>query len=175
MPSFSYIARTSEGTLERGTINAHSVDAAREQLRRKQMEVEELQEEDAPVTVQFANMPWTVSDEKPAKTPKSAPATSDAIEYIPLVDTLRLFAGWLLAWYAVVFLLGAYQLTGKLSSELPFLQSLFESWLVLRFACITFLFLLLTSIHRAWGRGIGKGLALAVIGVVLFVVFHVNA
>lgn len=167
MPSFSYIARTNEGTLERGTINARSVDAAREQLRRKQMEVEELQEEDAPVAVQFSNMPWTVSDKE-----KASP---DVVEYIPLIDTLRLFAGWLLAWYAVVYLLGAYQLTGKISSELPFLQSLFESWLVLRFAFITFLFLLLTSIHRAWGRGTGKGLLLAAIGVVLYSIFHVNA
>lgn len=176
MPTFTYIARTQDGTLEKGEITASSPEAAREKLRKKQLMVEELKAQDAETAIGFAGaMPWTTTDDDlPAPSPVAdAPAADPS--YIPLTDTLRLFAGWLLAWYAVVYLLGSFRMSGQLPFEVPFLQGLFESPLVLRFAFGTFLFLLLTTVHRWLGRGAGKGVALAVIGIVLFVLFHLNA
>jgi hypothetical protein len=63
----------------------------------------------------------------------------------------------------------------KITDDIPFVQGLFESPLVLRFAFGTFLFLLLTSVHRWAGRGIMKAIGLAIVGIALFAVFHANA
>lgn len=190
MPSFSYIARTSEGTLEKGTIAASNTEAAREKLRKKQLMVEELQEEnspsarpgarsDGPMPIGFAgSMPWTTTEDDLSTVPPPAQTirtTAEDMEYLPLVDTLRLFAGWLLAWYGIVYLLGWYQISGKISSDIPFLQALFASSLVLRFAFGTFLFLLLTSVHAWAGKGAGKAIGLGVLGIVIFFVFHLYA
>ncbi len=180
MPSFSYIARTGEGTLEKGTITASSSESAREKLRKKQLMVEELQEDNSPSTtsIGFAgSMPWTTTEDDLSSVPPPSPVlqtavTEDDTEYLPLVDTLRLFAGWLLAWYAVVYLLGGYQRNGKISASIPFLQALFESPLVLRFAFGTFLFLMLTSIYAWTGKSTGKAIALSVTGIITFLIFH---
>lgn len=178
MPSFSYIARTADGTLEKGEISAASPEAAREKLRKMHLMVEELQERESHArTIGFAGaMPWTTTDDDlPAAAPV-AEAAHDAVDasYVPLSDTLRLFAGWLLAWYALVYLLGSFRLNGQLPFDVPFLQGLFESPLVLRFSFATFLFLSLGSLHRWLGRGAGKGIALSLLGAVLFVLFHLN-
>lgn len=179
MPSFNYIARTSDGTLEKGEISAASTESAREKLRKKQLIVEELQEQgEHSQTISFAGaMPWTTTDDDipVAASPAATASDTGDLPYIPLTDTLRLFAGWLLAWYAVVYILGSFRLNGRLPFEVPFLQALFESPLVLRFAFGTFLFLMLTTIHRWAGRGVGKGLVLAIIGLITFGLFHLNA
>jgi hypothetical protein len=175
MPTFNYIARTSAGTLEKGSIEATHAEDAREKLRKRQLMVEELQQDitGAQAVGYAGGMPWTTTDED---TPAAAaPAAMIDDDYIPLIDTLRLFAGWLLAWYGVVFLLGAYKMNEKISMDLPFIQGLFESPLVLRFAYATFLFLLLTSVHIWSGKGVLKGIGLTIAGVALFAVFHVNA
>ena len=174
MLAFSYIARTTEGTLERGTIDASSAEEAREQLRKKHLFVEELQTNSGKPAMEFAGsaMPWVTTEDDP---PSAPVITSDSEEiYVPLTDTLRLFAGWLLAWYAVVYLLGSYQRNGKLPLEIPFLEGLFISPLVLRFSLGTFLFLLLTTIHRWLKGGIISGILLTLLGVALFVLFHLN-
>lgn len=176
MAEFSYIARTAGGTLEKGTMNAKSPEAAREQLRKRQLQVEELKEEEGK-SIGFAGaMPWTTTDDNlPATASIKQQAMKDDENYIPLTDTLRLFAGWLLAWYALVYLLGSLRMNGKIPYDVPFLQGLFESQIVLRFSFGTFLFLLATSIHRAWGGGTGKGIVLGVAWVVLMGLFHLNA
>jgi len=177
MPTFSYIARTGDGTLEKGDITAQNPEQARERLRKKNLMVDELKELESDEKITFAGgMPWTSTDEPASRvnTPvtqnNAAPGT-----YLPLVDTLRLFAGWLLAWYALVYLLGSYNLSGKLPFEVPFLQGLFESPLVLRFSFGTFLFLALSSLHTWMGKGTGKGIALGVLWLVLVMLFHLNA
>ena len=76
----------------------------------------------------------------------SAAIKAGAVEYFPMIDTLRLFAGWLLAWYGVVYVLGSLHWAGTLPEGIPFIQALFESSLILRFACGTFLFLLPVAI-----------------------------
>jgi hypothetical protein len=106
-----------------------------------------------------------------ASTPPPPPETRS---YYPLIDTLRLYAGWLLAWYFVIYALGSYQFLRGIPLHIPFLESLFGSPVVLTFAAGAFLFLLLSGIHRAWGRGILKGLFLLIIGVAVFTVFQMN-
>ena len=175
MSSFSYIARTAAGTLEKGSIEASTPEQAREKLRKRQLIVEELKAEESEKPISFAGaMPWTTTDEDAVPVMAAQTLPEDAAEYIPLVDTLRLFAGWLLAWYAVVYLLGSFQLNGKIPYDIPFLQGLFESPVVLRFAFATFLFLMLTNIHTWLGKGAGKGAALGIAGIIVWGLFHLN-
>lgn len=94
--------------------------------------------------------------------------------YLPLTDTLRLYAGWLLAWYGVVYLIGFYRITDRLEWEIPFIDELFQSTLVLRFAFGTFLFLLLTTLHRALRGGVFLGFLLALIGLGSVILFVAN-
>ncbi len=179
MPLFSYIAKDPNGRIERSTINAVSAEEVRENLRKKNLTVEDVLETVAvtptPIVPSFtASKPWTtIEDAKEEKKVTKAMAAEE-LAYFPLVDTLRLFAGWLLAWYALVYLLGDFQMHKHLPIHIDLVDALFISSLVLRFTFGTFLFLLLTSIHAWMGRGIGKGLALTVLGVVTFVLFHVN-
>ncbi len=176
MPIFSYIARTGDGTLEKGDITAQNPEQAREKLRKKGLMVDELKAQQSDEKITFAGgMPWTSTDEPASRVSKPTTKNVAAGNYIPLVDTLRLFAGWLLAWYALVYLLGSYSMSGKLPFEVPFLQGLFESPLVLRFSFGTFLFLALSSIHAWMGKGTGKGIVLGIVWVVFVVLFHVNA
>jgi hypothetical protein len=95
-------------------------------------------------------------------------------EYYPLSDTLRLYAGWLLAWYFLIYSFGGYQETRKLPFHIQIIQSLFESPLVLIFSVVCFLFLLLSSIHRLLGRSVLMGVLLTVLGIGLFIVFEVH-
>lgn len=174
MPSFAYIARTNAGTLERGSLTAPDAEEAREILRKRNLFVEELQTEQGQrVQVRFPPtvLPWSTTETDEPSSASSADL--EPVEYVPLLDTLRLFAGWLLAWYAVVYLIGSFQRAGKLPSGLPFVEGLFLSPLVLRFAFGTYLFLLLTSLHRILGGGVGKGLLLTVVGVAMLVGFHI--
>lgn len=167
MSQYAYIARTAQGTLEKGVIDAKDPENAREQLRKKQLFAEELKlnESDTPaVSFSGSAMPWTTTDEE---TQRGTNKHKDVVEYIPLTDTLRLFAGWLLAWYALVFLLGAFQLSGSISYDVPFLQGLFESPLVLNFAFGTFLFLLVTTIHRWAHKRTDVGIAAAIVWIVI--------
>lgn len=166
----------SSGGVMRGSIDAPSTEDAREQLRKKDLSVEELHEVPAvPAPAFGTSMPWTTTEED-AKTKKSVPvAAMQEPVYVPLTDTLRLFAGWLLAWYALIYVLGQFQTEGRLPLQIPFLEALFVSPLVLRFTFATFLFLLLTSVQRATGKGMAKGLILGIIGIIAFALFHLNA
>lgn len=91
--------------------------------------------------------------------------------YLPLSQTLRLYAGWLLAWYGFVYLLGSLQMSGLAPWAPEFIGNLFQSPLTLFFAYGTYLFLLLGTIHRSLGGGVLKGLLLLVAGILLFWAF----
>lgn len=181
MPTFFYIARDEKGRIDRGTMQSASVEAARETLRKKNLTVEQVIEKklaEEPKINFTPRMPWTtIEDEKVEKqTMRAVKIEQTKVKnYVPLVDTLRLFAGWLLAWYALVYLLGDFQMSGGISKDVPYIEALFTSSLVLRFTVATFLFLLCTSLHKWLKGGIGKGITLTAIGVFLFVVFHLNA
>lgn len=177
MHTFHYIARSADGSIQRGSIDAETKEHAREQLRTKGFMVESLQSDAPPQeTAVLEHMPWTVTEDE---TPPGKPATVEEgqrhYQYVPLTDTLRLFAGWLLAWYAAVYIAGSLQATGRISKDIPLLQELFTSWLVLRFTFGIFLFLALTSLQKAIRGSAATGAALAVLWLVLVVLFHLNA
>lgn len=163
---FSFIARTVAGQEQRGTLDADNLETAREILRKRQLLVETIH----PIHAAATGNLWTDIDaeKKPAQ-------TSVRHSYVPLIDTFRLFAGWLLAWYGLVYLLGALMQSGRLQIDIPFVQALFVSPIILRLAFGTYLFLLLTSMHRAWGKGMLKGILLTIAGIFLYAFFHVNA
>lgn len=179
---FSYIARTLTGEEQRGMIVAPSLEEAREDLRKRHLLVEDIQEVNvqktagisfsAPPTLPGESPLWTTIDTEESAQPSSISNADHA--YVPLIDTFRLFAGWLLAWYGLVYLLGSLEQLGRLPVDILFIQSLFLSPIILRLSFVTYLFLLLTSLHRVWGKGVLKGLALAIAGIVLYAFFHVN-
>lgn len=168
MPTFAYIGTAADGNDARGTVIAQNADEAREKLRKKGVTAEHLE-----LAVTF------LQNSAPVPEPSQAPAPAATAplerEYLPLVDTLRLYAGWLMAWYVAVYLLGSYQLTKRLPFEIPFIQGLFQSTIVLNFAFGTFLFLLLSSVHRTLGRGLWKGIGLSIVWIVGVALFVVNA
>ncbi len=170
MPLYTYIAEDAAGVKQSGTVEAPTYDQAREILRKRDLAVSALAEftlsEQDPLPVE--TMPWS------GRKKTSAPAAEETT-YLPFTDTLRLFAGWLIAWYGLVYLLGGLQLKKNISADIPFIAALSTSGLVLRFCFGTFLFLLLTSVHAWMGKGIAKGIVLTVIGLLLMTGFHLYA
>ncbi len=150
MTTYAYIAKRADGSDARGTLDASSPEFAREALRRQGLMVEDVRERTTP-------LPW--SGQK-AKT-MDISVTEDGA-YAPLMDTLRIFAGWLLGWYGVIYALGFLSSTGRLPT-LPFVDELFTSSLVLYFTFGTFLFLALSNIHRWLGKGLLLGCVLALV------------
>ncbi len=179
MPTFSYTGRDNRGRIDRGTMDAASAEEVRQKLRERNVTVEEILETRpaAPqASVGFTPaMPWTTIEDKKEERKTEKAMQTEELAYIPLVETLRLFAGWLIAWYGIVYLLGDLMMQQKLPVYIPYLEALFVSDLVLRFTLATFLFLLLSTVHKAMGKGVGKGIILTIVGVALFVVFHLNA
>lgn len=104
--------------------------------------------------------------------PKPKLQARKAADYYPLFDTLRLYAGWLLAWYVAIYALGAYQVTRRLPVELSLVEELFFSPLILHFAVAAYLFLTLSSLHRLLRRNRLAAVGLWVLGILLFLVFR---
>lgn len=215
MPTFTYIAKRADGAETRGKIDAVSIDAAREELRKQGLMVEDLREQQPQRQQQQPGRPaqqpkpQQPQQQKPAnqqqkppqpkpQVPKptvqqppkpiiqaspapkaskpeplpwsganngAAPKLPDETMYAPMHETLRIFAGWLLAWYGLIYALGFLEQTGKLS-PIPFIHELFASRLVLQFTFGTFLVLALSNVHRWLGRGpfVGFALSLAYLG-----------
>lgn len=169
MSTFPYVARTSNGTLERGIIDATSSDEAKKQIHAKGWTIEEFAGEN----VGFTDIPsWTTTD-RAKQAPKTSAADTTTV-YIPLTQTLRLFAGWLMAWYGIIYLAGSYRADGRLPYDIPLIQSLAASDLVLRFAFAVFLFLLMTDLHKWTGSKAILGVLFSIIGVVTMWMFHIN-
>lgn len=167
MATFSYIAKGPDGAETRGTLEAASLDRAREELRKRGVTAEDVREiPSASAAPKPAPLPWSGANNG------SAPRMPDAPTYAPLHETLRIFSGWLLGWYGVVYALGFLERSGKLP-ELPFVRELFESRLVLAFTFGTFLLLALSNAHRWMGGGTAKGALLAVAYVALLAGFAV--
>lgn len=96
--------------------------------------------------------------------------------YYPFSETLQLYAGWLLAWYCIVYALGSYQYTREVSFHIPFIEALLPPFspVVLTFTLAAFLFLLFSSIHRGLGGGKPKAFLLTVIAVAAFSLYRLN-
>ncbi len=140
---------------------------------------------EAPEETPASSNPATANREVPSPKPPPVrpdgragevriPKSESPPSYFPLLDTLRLYAGWLLAWYCLVYALGHYQHTRPLPFRMPFVEGLFLSPLVLSFTWGAYLFLLLSGIWKASGRGIFKGLFATIIGIAGFVLYRMN-
>lgn len=172
MATFLYRAATKHGAAQSGSIKAATEKDARVVLEKQGLEILEINEQKP---VKFEEMqPLSGKQSHKVFEKKASKKSESSHDYAPFSQTLRLYAGWLLAWYGIIELLGSLQEAGRLPFYVPYLNALFYSPLVLTFACGTFFFLLLTSLHAWLGRGTLKGVALSFVWVVLTVGFAVN-
>jgi hypothetical protein len=109
--------------------------------------------------------PMPAAAPRPVTTP-TALDTESATVYHPVLSTLRLYAGWLLAWYALFAAFGYYYSVRELSVDIPIVQGFASSALVTTFILGIFLFLLFSSLHRSLngGKAIGALLTLLALG-----------
>lgn len=119
----------------------------------------------------------TVLDTKtplPAQSPHLQ--TEEPKEYFPISDTLKLYAGWLFAWYFIVYALGAYQMSRDVPFNIPYVEAWLPPYspLILTFALASFLYLLFAQLHKTFGGGRIKGFAFALAWVSCFVLYRVN-
>ena len=189
---FFYSARNKENELIRGTIDALSAQAARESLRDMELIAEELHEatlqEKEAASSKKKDFPEGTPNlilegeekppvkEKQMKTKEPTKKRKRKKQYYPFQDTLRLYAGWLLAWYCIVYILGGYQHTRNLSFRIPYVEALLPPFspIVLTFTLVAFLFLLCTSLHKTLGKGKVVGTVLSIAGVGVFVFYRLN-
>lgn len=136
MVEYRYSATDASGEKKEGTIKSQSLQAARDAITALGYTPIEIYEApaDAPPPIQEALA------EKPEQQAE--------VVYFPLLETLRLYAGWLLAWYCLVYAVGSYQFTRPLPFRIPYAESLFLSPLVLSFTFGAFIFLLLSEIYK---------------------------
>lgn len=88
--------------------------------------------------------------------------------YHPILATLRLYAGWLLAWYGLFVALGYYTHVRTLPLDIPFVEAFFVSPLIFSFIVAIFFFLMLGALHRAMHGRILGGIALTIVGIAVF-------
>jgi hypothetical protein len=173
MPHFSYTAKTIDGKTTSGSIEAVSLQAARSALQSMKLLPEHIEEKKTADDV----IDWSFEkNENPAVAPKkgATAAASAPRTYFPIVDTLRLYVGWVLAGYVLALLLGAYQLTKPLPFEIPFVLSFLYSPLILQLTLAGFLFLLFSTVHRFLGGGLWRGTVLTVLAVAALYVYRIN-
>ncbi len=118
-----------------------------------------------PKSIGFSGVVQSTPDRKAAIPSPSAQPSRVALpsNYHPLVSTLRLYAGWLLAWYGLFVALGYYTHVRQLPWLLPFVEAFFISPLIFSVIVAIFLFLVLGSIHRTiHGRWISRIISAAV-------------
>ena len=202
---FFYSAQNKDDQPERGTIDAVSAQAAVQALREMDLIAEELHEAtlqekkaisegtiDIPDMLHTPNLvlegeidiPDTKPEPQEEKIPKEpkkqkakpAKKRKKKKNYYPFQDTLRLYAGWLLAWYCIVYMLGGYQYTRDLSFRIPYIEALLPPFspIVLTFTLAAFLFLLCTSLHKTFGSGRVKGIVISVLGIAVFTLYRLN-
>ena len=152
MAQFSYKATGSNGNEVQGFLEANDLQSAKSKT--LSMDLDPIEIYPTPA----------LSAKK-----KSSPSV-----YLPLFETLRLYAGWLLAWYALVYIIGAYQFMKDLPFRIPYAESLFLSPLVLSFTFAAYLFLLFSSLYMASGRKKIVAFLLCVAGIGLFVLYRSN-
>lgn len=106
--------------------------------------------------------PFTFTNPSPPKTPVTS-------TYAPLTSTVRLYAGWLLAWYGLFIAIGYYATVRDLPWEIPFVRAFFVSPLIFSFILAIFLFLLLSTIHRLLRGRLITGILLMFVGIGAFI------
>jgi hypothetical protein len=101
--------------------------------------------------------------------PPAASAPIPPRSYHPLFATLRLYAGWLLAWYGLFVAIGYYATVRMFSFDIPFIQGFFVSPLIFSFIVAIFLFLMLGTVQRAIHGTMISGMVLSILGIAGFV------
>lgn len=150
MTTYTYQATDPSGKTLDGTVDAFSLQAAQEAVIALGLEPIEIYETE------------------------TSAGPSPELAYFPLLETLRLYAGWLLAWYAIVYAVGSYQFMKDVPFHIPYAESLFLSPLVLSFTFAAYLFLLLTGIYKMAGRSKKIGIVLFITGVAIFLLYKMN-
>jgi hypothetical protein len=173
MTQFRYTALDASGESTTGTVDAMSLQAARELIAAKGLEPMEIYEESKSEESAWEDPVSSPVDEVPEVQAKST-ATSGEATYVPLLETLRLYAGWLLAWYCLVYAIGSYQFTRELPMRVPYAESLFLSPLVLSFTFAAYIFLIFSGIYKYAGRRKTFGFVLLGAGIVVFLLYRMN-
>jgi len=193
MPLFFYSARNERNTLVHGTIDALSAQAARESLKQMNLVAEELHEatlndrkkasedEKELKPAKKYDTPNIVSEDKTPSAEVSfvEPKTTTRKKrksYYPFFETARLYAGWLLAWYILVYALGSYQHVKDIAFRIPYVEALLPPFspIVLRFALACFLFLLFSNIYKAIGSKPMYSKVLSAVGIGVFALYLLN-
>lgn len=165
MTLFRYQATNEHGEQVTGTVDATDEASARSALADVRMSAIALTAETPAPAASSAPPPSIPAPEK-QEIKQAVASVSDAP--FSLLSTLRLYAGWLLAWYGLVMALGYYSDVRTLPFEIPFVHGLFLSSLVFSFLLATFLFLLMSSLARALRGGLITGGILGICAVGLF-------
>lgn len=185
MTIFVYTALDKDGKTVRGTIDADSLQAASAALDNIKLVPEEIheqtlnenksQEKIKSVPPQWQTAPKIPVEDK-VNFEKDELLTDDKGNriYFHLLDTLRLYAGWLLVGYFTAYILGLYKLTKPLSFDIPYVLAFLYSPLILSFTLACFLFLLATSIHKRINGGTVGGVVITVLAVGVFVFYRTN-
>lgn len=171
MNEFMYQAKDASGASVNGKVRADSLQDAREAVIALGLEPFEIYQ--APPNRHIPESPVTADSHTPVMepVPKTEPR---AVGYFPLLETLRLYAGWLLAWYCLIYAIGSYQFMNDLPFRLPYAESLFLSPLVLSFTFAAYLFLLFSGLYKRAKNRKAVGIALLGIGTVLFILYRMN-
>ncbi len=204
MKSFAFEGRDTSGTIRRGTIQSEDKYDAFSKLsqsqnltltmlslvgvtpqfrdtdlenwqRKSQQKVEAKLAGAEKKTISFSTdnnviQKNTLRDTKPQQ-PMIPVQTS---RYAPLTDTLRLYSGWLLAWYSLFVALGYYVNQRNLPYDIPFVQAFFISPLIFSFTVAIFLFLLTTTIIRIFKANIVTSIVIAMLAISAFVVTRIS-
>lgn len=109
--------------------------------------------------------PKPTTETAPTRTAPKAESSS----YASLTTTIRLYAGWLLAWYGLFIAIGYYATVRELPWEIPFVRAFFVSPLIFSFIIAIFLFLLLSGVHRLLHGRLITGIVLTLVGIGSFV------
>lgn len=129
-------------------------------------------------TVGFTILPnadqSSISAHSLSPSPSQSPLSPPLKKYFSLLSTLRLYAGWLLAWYGLFVALGYYSTVRVVPFDIPFVMSFYSSPLIYSVTVAVFLFLLCTAIHKAISGRTASGLMLTIGGIAAFVALKVS-
>ncbi|MBU0458239.1 hypothetical protein KJ652_01570 [Patescibacteria group bacterium] len=172
MPTYAYTAKDIGNKTVKGTINADNLQAAKTALEEINLKPEEIHEATGDERNETDNA-QTDSDMffKPST---QSPKQKGNDIYFPIVDTLRLYAGWLLVGYLVAYFLGSYQITRNLPFEIPYVSAFLYSNIILKFTLVCFLFLLASSIQKLIKGKVFSAIVLTILCVGIFVFVHIN-
>jgi len=85
------------------------------------------------------------------------------VPYAAFTSTIRLYAGWVLAWSIATLALLAYEQTRKLPFSLSYLDALGNVSSLILISSAAFLFIVFSSLHRLFKGKFLLGIVLAIV------------